>query len=81
MPYDTEGSRRYRRLVVALLLCMGAGVAWVGARLAWQGKGAFAGMALLVLAWLMLVIHGYRQDERERKKPGDRPKNGPGEKP
>jgi hypothetical protein len=66
MPHDDPRSRRYRRWVVTLLTVVGLGVAFVGARMAWQGKGLYAVLALLVLGWLVLVLHGYRQEERER---------------
>ena len=56
----------FRRLLIGLILAMAVGVAWVGARLAWQGTGYPAILAILVLGWLVLVIHGYRQDERDR---------------
>ena len=65
MPKDDKRTRAYRRLVVALVLCMAVGVATVGAKLAWQGKGYPAILALLVLGWLILVVYGYRQDERD----------------
>ena len=65
MPRDDKRTRTYRRLVVGLVLFMACGVATIGATMAWRGKGYPAVLALCVLAWLMLVIHGYRQDERE----------------
>ncbi len=68
MPQDDRRTRTYRRLVVGLVLCMAGGVATIGATLAWRGRGYPAILALCVLAWLMLVIYGYRQDERESRK-------------
>ena len=65
MPIDNQRTRTYRRLIVGLVLFMAGGVAYVGAKMAWRGKGFYAFLALCVLAWLILVIHGYRQDERE----------------
>jgi len=66
MPHDDPQTRRYRRWVVSLLTFVGLGVAFVGARMAWQGRGMHAVLALLVLGWLVLVLHGYRQEERDR---------------
>lgn len=67
MHRDDAGTRLYRKLVVLLILCMALGVAVIGGVMAWRGRGFFALLALLVLGWLMLVVHGYRQDERERR--------------
>jgi hypothetical protein len=66
MPHDDAFAKRYRRWVVALVLLLAVGVAAVGARFAWQGRGLEAVLALLVLGWLALVLHGYRQEARER---------------
>lgn len=66
MPHDDPQTRRFRRWVVLLILAMAVGVAYVGARMAWQGRLLHAILALLVLGWLVLVLHGYRQEERDR---------------
>lgn len=66
MPHDDPRTRRFRRWIVGLLGCVALGVAFLGARMAWQGKGLHAVLALLVLGWLVLVLHGYRQEERDR---------------
>ena len=56
----------FRRLLIALILFMALGVAFVGGKLAWRGQGYPAILALLVLGWLILVLYGYRQDQREK---------------
>jgi hypothetical protein len=66
MPHDDSGTRLFRKLVVILILCMALGVATVGGIMAWRGQGFYSLLALLVLGWLILVVHGYRQDEREK---------------
>ena len=66
MPHDDPQSRQFRRWVAGLVLAMAAGVAYLGARMAWEGRALHAVLALLVLGWLVLVLHGYRQEEQER---------------
>lgn len=66
MPED-PGTVRYRRLLVAFVLFMGLVVAGIGVRLLWTGRPFYAFLALLVLGFLVLLVHGYRQEEEERR--------------
>jgi cobalamin synthase len=58
--------RAYRRVVTAFVL-VGAVIATVvGGWCLVAGNGFGAFLALCVVAFLVLLVHGYRQDEEER---------------
>jgi len=58
--------RRYRRFLVVLLLVGGMLAMALGGWLIWNGYLFYALLAALVLGFLMLLAHGYRQDAAEQ---------------
>jgi purine-cytosine permease-like protein len=67
---EDPGLRRYRRILVALVLCGAVLAAGVGGWLIFHGKVFPALMALLCVGFFGLLAHGYRQDEEERDRGG-----------
>ncbi len=58
--------RGYRRVVTAFVLVGALVAATVGGWCVWTGRVFPAFLALCVIGFLVLVAHGYRQDEDER---------------
>jgi hypothetical protein len=58
--------RRYRRIVTTFVLCGALIAAVVGGVCLFKGNGFGAFLALCVVGFLVLLVHGYRQDEEER---------------
>lgn len=60
--------RTYRRAVTGFVLVGAMIAAVVGGVLVWKGLVFEAVLALVCVGFLVLLAHGYRQDEEERKK-------------
>jgi len=73
MPQEDPALRSYRRFLVAFTLVAGLIATTVGAVLLWNGHVFPAFLCVCVVAWLVLIAHGYRQDqaERERRERGE----------
>ena len=59
---DTPGERAYRRFLVAFGLVAGLLAAFIGARFILRGQGFYGFLARCVVGFIVLVIHGYRQE-------------------
>ena len=66
MSREAPALRLYRRVLVAFVLIVALLVAGLGGWLVWNGHAFLGVLALLLIGFLVLVAHGYRQDERER---------------
>jgi hypothetical protein len=66
---EDEGLRTYRRAVTGFVLAGALIAAVVGGVLLWRGLVFEAFLALLAVGFFVLLAHGYRQDEEERKTP------------
>ena len=62
---DTPGQRAYRRFLVAFGLVAGILATFIGGRFILRGQGFYAFLSLCVVAFIVLVIHGYLQESRE----------------
>ncbi|MEM8883306.1 MAG: hypothetical protein AAGD14_04490 [Planctomycetota bacterium] len=60
----TDGSP-YRRFLIVFGLVAALLASFVGARLILAGKGFFGFLALCVVGFIILVVHGYRQEAEE----------------
>lgn len=63
---EDPGLRSYRRAVTGFVLVGALIAAIVGGVLLWRGQPFEALLALLCLGFLVLLAHGYRQDDEER---------------
>jgi len=59
---DSPGRRRYRTFLVTLGLVAATAVAVQGARFILQGQGFYGFLCLCMVGFIVLVIHGYRQE-------------------
>ncbi|MGH7162394.1 MAG: hypothetical protein ACREID_02835 [Planctomycetota bacterium] len=66
MPGEDPALRKYRRFLLTLCVVAGLAAAVVGATMLARGRVFQAFLALCVVAYLLLLVRGYRQDERER---------------
>jgi hypothetical protein len=67
---EDPGLRTYRRAVTGFVLAGALIAAVVGGALLWRGHVFEAFLALLAVGFFVLLAHGYRQDEAERRGPG-----------
>ena len=58
--------RRYRRVITAFVLSGALIAVAVGGWCLSTGNGFAAFLSLCVVGFLVLLVHGYRQDEEER---------------
>ena len=61
---ETPGRRVYRRFLVTLGLLAALAVAFQGARFILRGQGFYGFLALCMVGFIVLVIHGYRQESQ-----------------
>ncbi|HEX5137968.1 MAG TPA: hypothetical protein VFY93_13415 [Planctomycetota bacterium] len=61
--------RAYRRAITGFVLVGALIAAIVGGVLLWRGHVFEALLALVAVGFFVLLAHGYRQDEEERKNP------------
>lgn len=66
MPEQDPSLRSYRRFLVTFLLLAGCVAVYIGAKRLAAGEIFAAVLALLMLGFIVLLMHGYVQDERER---------------
>ncbi len=66
MPEQDPSLSNYRRFLVTLLLLAGCVAVYIGAKKLGEGKLFAAFLALLMLGYLVLLMYGYVQDDRER---------------
>ena len=66
MPEQDPSLRTYRRFLVTLLLLVGGVAVYIGAKKLAEGEIFAAILALLTLGFIVLLMYGYVQDERER---------------
>ena len=59
---ETPGRRTYRRFLVGLGLAAAALVAFQGGRFILRGQGFYGFLSMCMVAFIVLVIHGYRQE-------------------
>jgi len=59
---ETPGRRAYRGFLVILGLVAALAVAFQGARFILHGQGFYGFLALCMVGFIVLVIHGYRQE-------------------
>ena len=62
MPRQSPALQAYRRFLVVFGLVAAVLATVIGVVLIVKGKGFFAFLALCIVAFLILVIHGYRQE-------------------
>ena len=66
---DEPGAKAYRRFLMVFGLVAAVVATTVGGVLISRGYGFYSFLALCVVAFLILVVHGYRQEAAEH---GDR---------
>ncbi len=66
MAPEDPALKSYRRFLVVFVLVAGLIATTIGAVLVWKAKFFPAFLCVCVVAWLVLVAYGYRQDEEER---------------
>jgi hypothetical protein len=59
---DSPGRRRYRGLLVVFGLLAAVSVAVQGARFILDGQSFYGFLCLCMIGFIVLVIHGYRQE-------------------
>ena len=62
---DTPGQRAYRRFLVAFGLVAGLLATFIGGRFILRGQAFYGFLALCVVGFIVLVIHGYLQESGE----------------
>ena len=66
-PPDSAGSDRYRRFLMVFGLFAALLATTVGGVLIARGHVFYSFLALCVVAFLVLVVHGYRQEAEEKR--------------
>ena len=64
---DDSAARAYRRFLMVFGLFAAVVATVVGGVLIARGYGFFSFLALCVVAFLILVVHGYRQEAAEQR--------------
>ncbi|MHC4955389.1 MAG: hypothetical protein ACYTGZ_16170 [Planctomycetota bacterium] len=64
---DDRGAGAYRRFLMVFGLVAAAVATAVGGVLIARGHGFYSFLALCVVAFLILVVHGYRQEAAEHR--------------
>ena len=69
MAGEDPALKRYRRFLSIFVLVGALVAASVGGYHLWRGRVFYAVLALFVVGFLVLLIHGYAADEAERNRP------------